>query len=185
MLCVGLDGAGKTSLLVRASASQEGGDTEPTSLPPTEPTTGFNVRSATVPPDVKLEVWDVGGAEPIRQFWGRYATHQTAALVWVCDASAPERFGEGRAELVALLQREKSLRGLPLVIVASKCDAAAAVSAERVAESLDVERLRPIVPSLSIHRCSAASGDGVADAMLSLAAAIDARAPQTTYPAAI
>ena len=53
MLCLGLDGAGKTSLLGHARLGAA--DHEPA-----EPTTGFHVHTVTVR-DWKLLVWDVGG----------------------------------------------------------------------------------------------------------------------------
>ena len=58
VICLGIDSAGKTALLQHASAATAG---ELPRLPPTTPTTGFHVRCIDVPPDRRLEVWDLGG----------------------------------------------------------------------------------------------------------------------------
>ena len=54
VLCLGLDGAGKTSVLQRAA--------DRTASAPVAPTTGFIVKTLTLPPDWKVDVWDIGGA---------------------------------------------------------------------------------------------------------------------------
>ncbi len=63
VLCLGLDGAGKTSLLGHARLGAA--DHEPA-----EPTTGFHVHTVTVR-DWKLLVWDVGGVLEIGARSGR------------------------------------------------------------------------------------------------------------------
>ena len=64
VLCLGLDGAGKSSLLRRAADASA-------DLDSLKPTTGFNVRTLTVLPDWKLEVWDIGGDHRTRACDGR------------------------------------------------------------------------------------------------------------------
>ena len=54
VLCLGLDGAGKTSILQRAADRSDSA--------PVAPTTGFIVKTLTLPPDWKVDVWDIGGA---------------------------------------------------------------------------------------------------------------------------
>ena len=54
VLCLGLDGAGKTSVLQRAADRSD--------AVPVTPTTGFNVKTLTLLPDWKIDVWDIGGA---------------------------------------------------------------------------------------------------------------------------
>ena len=54
VLCLGLDGAGKTSVLQRAADRSDSA--------PVAPTTGFIVKTLTLPPDWKVDVWDIGGA---------------------------------------------------------------------------------------------------------------------------
>jgi len=62
LLILGLDNAGKTTLL--KNMSQE----EVTNL---EPTKGFNVKTL-VHDKFNLSVWDLGGQQEIRQYWHYY-----------------------------------------------------------------------------------------------------------------
>ena len=63
VLILGLDGAGKTSLVKRLTAA---GDPQQT-----EPTKGFNNALIKVG-DREINAWDVGGQENIRQYWSNY-----------------------------------------------------------------------------------------------------------------
>ena len=60
----------------------------------------------------------VGGSENFRQYWGNFYA-DSHMLVYVVDASAPERLGEARSELMKVLQDEH-IQELPVVIVANK-----------------------------------------------------------------
>lgn len=62
LLILGLDNAGKTTIL--KTLSQE----DATNLTPTQ---GFNVK-AIVNDSFKLNLWDIGGQEEIRQYWKYY-----------------------------------------------------------------------------------------------------------------
>ena len=55
VLCLGLDGAGKTALVRRCAHAFS-------AIDDVQPTSGFNSRVVNVDPDVKLEVWELGGA---------------------------------------------------------------------------------------------------------------------------
>lgn len=62
ILVLGLDNAGKTTLLKHLSHE------EPSN---TEPTYGFNVKTV-VQDTLKLNIWDIGGQKVIRQYWENY-----------------------------------------------------------------------------------------------------------------
>jgi ADP-ribosylation factor-like protein 3 len=62
LLILGLDNAGKTTLL--RNLSQEEPKEE-------EPTKGFNVKNL-VHDTFSLNVWDIGGQETYRQYWPYY-----------------------------------------------------------------------------------------------------------------
>jgi small GTP-binding protein len=62
LLVLGLDNAGKTTLLKFLSS-------EPMKI--TEPTKGFNVKTLMLD-GFKLNVWDLGGQEAIRKYWPYY-----------------------------------------------------------------------------------------------------------------
>lgn len=70
LLVLGLDNAGKTTILARLS------DEETASVKPTQ---GFVVKSLKHE-NIRMNVWDVGGQKSIRPYWRNYFT-DTDALV--------------------------------------------------------------------------------------------------------
>ena len=62
LLVLGLDNAGKTTLLKNLSQEE---------VQNTEPTKGFNVKTL-VHESFNLNVWDLGGQQEIRQYWSYY-----------------------------------------------------------------------------------------------------------------
>merc|ERR1719433_1361130 len=92
ILMLGLDNAGKTSILKALS----GEDPQLTA-----PTQGFNVKSVQAD-DFKLNVWDIGGQETIRPYWSNYF-EASDALVYVVDSADKRRLEESSKELVKLL----------------------------------------------------------------------------------
>ena len=67
LLLLGLDNAGKTSILKTLSAE---------TITSVMPTQGFNVKTIEQKLDdktkVKLNVWDIGGQKSIRPYWSNY-----------------------------------------------------------------------------------------------------------------
>ena len=70
LLILGLDNAGKTTILKNLS-QEESTDTTPTQ--------GFNVK-AVISDSFKLNLWDIGGQEEIRQYW-KYYFEKVSGLV--------------------------------------------------------------------------------------------------------
>merc|ERR1712002_765759 len=62
ILILGLDGAGKTTILYRLQAGE---------VVTTIPTIGFNVETV-VYKNLKFQVWDLGGQTSIRPYWRCY-----------------------------------------------------------------------------------------------------------------
>ena len=78
---------------------------------------GFNIKNLDHN-GFKLNMWDVGGQEILRQFWDQYLDN-TDALVFVIDSSDVKRIQEARNELFKLLDvifsaRPNNLRTVPL-----------------------------------------------------------------------
>ena len=157
VLCLGLDGAGKTSILARAASGEAPGAVEPTS--------GFHVRPIVSAP-WRLELWDIGGAPAIRPFWSRYVTRDTLGLIWVVDATDAARRDEASEALAALLEREPRLRVLPLLVFANKMDAAASGGPPPVEPPERAMGARHVQP------CSALDGRGVGTGFAWLAAQV-------------
>jgi len=157
VLCLGLDGAGKTSVLQRAG---DRGSPEPV-----EPTNGFNVKALNVPPDWKIDAWDIGGSAAVRPYWDRYVTLDTRALIWVLDGSDRVRLEEASSELRALLESDARLRGTPLLVLLNKCDRQGGLSVHEARDALRLIEQPGGVRAVHVHACSAATGEGIAEAL--------------------
>lgn len=109
VVILGLDGAGKTSIL-----SAMRGVT--LSSPPI-PTIGFNVESLEYM-NLVFTLWDVSGHQKFRPLWKHYY-HNTQAVIFVVDASDRSRFEEAQNELSKILY-ERELKDALLLIYANK-----------------------------------------------------------------
>ena len=65
------------------------------------PTTGFNIKNLNHD-GFKLNVWDVGGQETLREYWNNYYANNDA-LVFVIDSADSKRIAEAGKELENLL----------------------------------------------------------------------------------
>ena len=118
ILMVGLDNAGKTTILRRFNGED---------VNTIAPTLGFNIKTLEFR-GYKLNVWDVGGQKTIRSYWRNYF-EQTDAIVWVVDSADKRRLEVCRDELHQLLDQEK-LAGATLLIFANKQDLLSSKPAE-------------------------------------------------------
>merc|ERR1712226_486629 len=109
ILILGLDGAGKTTILYRLQVGE---------VVTTIPTIGFNVETVTYK-NLKFQVWDLGGQTSIRPYWRCYYSN-TDAIIYVVDSVDKERIGISKQELVSMLEEE--LKSSILVVLANKQD---------------------------------------------------------------
>ncbi|XRB00170.1 ADP-ribosylation factor-like protein 13B [Pycnococcus provasolii] len=142
LICVGLDGAGKTTL-VGAASNEPVGDT-------VAPTMGFQKASVTTG-RFHVDVYDLGGGKRIRGIWKEY-TAEVHGTVFVVDAANKDRFDEAREVLHATL-KDDYMSGKPLLIFANKQDLEGAASSAALAEALKL----PSVADVRFHvvECSA------------------------------
>lgn len=110
LLVLGLDNAGKTTLLKQLSKEDPEG---------TEPTQGFNVKTL-LHDGFKLNVWDIGGQKKIREYWVNYYSN-VDGIVFVIDSSDEGRVKEC-TETFNFLMSEEKLKGVPILIFANKQD---------------------------------------------------------------
>ncbi|XP_045611276.1 ADP-ribosylation factor-like protein 3 [Procambarus clarkii] len=151
ILLLGLDNAGKTTLLKKLASED---------ITQTTPTQGFNIKS--VQSDgFKLNVWDIGGQRKIRPYWRNYFEN-TDVLIYVIDSGDRKRFDETGQELGEILSEEK-LAGVPVLIFANKQDLFNAAPASEIAEGLQLHTIRD--RTWQIQACSATSGEGVKDGL--------------------
>uniref|UniRef100_A0A8B9ZGB2 ADP ribosylation factor like GTPase 10 n=1 Tax=Anas platyrhynchos TaxID=8839 RepID=A0A8B9ZGB2_ANAPL len=107
VLVLGLDGAGKSSVL-HYICSQTARKRIP-------PTLGFNSAQLQVE-GLEMDLLEVGGSQNLRAYWSHYLSG-AHVLVFVVDSVDRERLLTARQELHALLAQEPRL---PLVVLANK-----------------------------------------------------------------
>ncbi|KAJ3335806.1 Arf GTPase arl1 [Gonapodya sp. JEL0774] len=151
ILILGLDGAGKTTILYRLQIGE---------VVTTIPTIGFNVETVTWK-NVKFQVWDLGGQTSIRPYWRCYYSN-TDAVIYVVDSADRDRIMVSKEELMAMLEEEE-LRDATLLVLANKQDIEGAMTAAEVAEVFGLGQLKK--RSWMIQKCSAVKGDGLTEGM--------------------
>lgn len=150
MLLLGLDSAGKSTLLYRLKYNE---------AVVTAPTVGFNVEMVEAERKApSLTVWDVGGQRGMRPHWEQYFA-DTAGVVFAVDCADRQRLPEARRELERVL-RSRGLRRAPLVVLANKQDVAGAVGAEELTERLGL-RTQCADRLWFVQPCSARTGAGL------------------------
>ncbi|NWH21238.1 ARL10 protein, partial [Grus americana] len=128
VLVLGLDGAGKSSVL-HYICSQ-------TARERIAPTRGFNSAQLYVE-GLEMDLLEVGGSQNLRAYWPHYLS-QAHVLVFVVDSVDRSRLLMARQELHALLAAEPHL---PLVVLANKQDKSDALSAAELREELALHTL--------------------------------------------
>merc|ERR1711951_53799 len=147
ILMVGLDAAGKTTILYKLKLGE---------IVTTIPTIGFNVETVEYK-NISFTVWDVGGQDKIRPLWRHYFQN-TQGLIFVVDSNDRERISEARDELMRMLA-EDELREAVLLIFANKQDLPNAMNAAEITDKLGLHSLRNRV--WYIQATCATSGDGL------------------------
>ncbi|CAD6231888.1 GSCOCG00001636001-RA-CDS [Cotesia congregata] len=130
ILMLGLDNAGKTTILKRYIG-------EP--IDTISPTLGFNIKTIEHK-DYKLNIWDVGGQKSLRSYWKNYF-EATDGIIWVVDSADKLRLEDCKAELHKLLQEERLL-GASLLVLANKQDLPGALSLDEIAEILNLKVIK-------------------------------------------
>ncbi|GAB0488831.1 hypothetical protein MMPV_000041 [Pyropia vietnamensis] len=160
LLMVGLDGAGKTTILFKLKLGE---------VVHTIPTIGFNVETVEYK-NITCTVWDVGGQDVIRPLW-RYYFDGVDAVVFVVDSNDPSRLVEAAAELTSLMA-EPQLLDAALLVYANKQDLPGAVSAAEMSQRLGLPTLRG--RSWFLQSCVAIRGEGLYEGLDWLSAKLNA-----------
>jgi len=130
ILILGLDGAGKTTILYRLQVGE---------VVTTIPTIGFNVETVTYK-NLKFQVWDLGGQTSIRPYWRCYYSN-TDAVIYVVDSVDRERMGISKQELLSMLDEEE-LKNALLLVFANKQDMEQAMQPSEIALELGLAALK-------------------------------------------
>ncbi|XP_037534928.1 ADP-ribosylation factor 1-like [Nematolebias whitei] len=150
ILMVGLDAAGKTTLLYRLKLAE---------VVTTIPTIGFNVETVEYK-NISFTVWDVGGQTIIRPLWRHYYTN-TQGLIFVVDSNDPERIKEAADELRTMLE-EDELKDVSVLVFANKQDLPRAMSGADITEALGLLRVRQ---PWFVQASCAVSGTGLVEGL--------------------
>ncbi|XP_076656334.1 ADP-ribosylation factor-like protein 13B [Halictus rubicundus] len=129
LLIIGLDNAGKTSVLNRIS-----GESDRNVLP----TIGFRTVSLKYK-SYTVKIYDIGGSPQIRSLWTKYYSG-IHGLIYVVDASDISRLTENRVVFGELVSHE-CISGKPILLLANKQDISGSIDELDLVENLDVEHV--------------------------------------------
>nr|XP_043618389.1 ADP-ribosylation factor-like isoform X2 [Erigeron canadensis] len=151
ILMVGLDAAGKTTILYKLKLGE---------IVTTIPTIGFNVENVEYK-NISFTVWDIGGQDKIRPLW-RFYFQNTQGIIFVVDSNDRDRIIEARDELHKLLN-EDELRNAVLLVFANKQDLPNAMNAAEITDKLGLHSLRQ--RPWYIQSTSATTGEGLCEGL--------------------
>ncbi|KAH3729345.1 uncharacterized protein LOC127853362 isoform X1 [Dreissena polymorpha] len=149
VLILGLDGAGKTCLMYKTKLDH----TIYANLPPR----GINIEHTRPRRGARIQLYDMPGSKLSRYLWQAFLK-EAEAIVWVVDSSDRVRADEAKFELHDLLQ-SRSLRRVPVIVVANKQDADGVMGPEQVRTELDLASIQD--RDVTIHGVSAKNGTNV------------------------
>ena len=109
ILILGLDNAGKTSILLQIK--------ENTFMPQSVPTIGLNIEQVPFR-DYNLTFWDVGGQAT--KLWKHYFD-SIDGMIFVIDSTDRERIPKAKAELMRVT-KDVSLQNVPCLLMFNKTD---------------------------------------------------------------
>lgn len=130
ILMVGLDGAGKTTIMYKLKMNE---------TVKTIPTVGFNVETMEYK-RLKITMWDVGGQDKIRVLWKHYFAN-TDCLIYVVDCCDKERIEDASEELKKILS-DPEMENACLLVYANKQDMNGALSPSEITEKLELNQLK-------------------------------------------
>ncbi|MHA1166778.1 MAG: ADP-ribosylation factor family protein [Candidatus Hodarchaeales archaeon] len=151
---LGLDQAGKTTIIRKISTGLFTGDTKRT--------LGMNVDEF-YSDGLKLVCWDIGGQETFREALWRSYMAGSMGVIFVVDSAALHRFDEAKNELWKYVFDNKQVGNIPILILANKQDLPHAKTAGEVARAMDLHKV--FTHSYAIFPTSAKSSFNLEEAL--------------------
>jgi GTP-binding protein SAR1 len=161
LLLLGLDNAGKTTLLHRLRTGQI------RNYPPTDRP---SLSEKFVMAGITFSAWDLGGHEAVRHLWSDYYGVDCKALLFLIDAVDVERLEEAGYELDAILSELDPT--VPVAILLNKCDLPEAISSHEICEKIQFADFVQRGDRLRVFRISVLKGEGYQDAFQWIASLI-------------
>jgi len=159
ILFLGLDNAGKTTLLQRLTENRV------TSQPPTLHPNSEILEVGRI----RFRTFDLGGHEAARKLWKDYFP-EVNGIIYIVDSNDRSRFPEAKKELDELLSDDK-LAGVPFVVLGNKIDISTSAGEAELRSSLgllhtsgkDTKVVTDGVHPVELFMCSVVKKTGYAD----------------------
>jgi ADP-ribosylation factor-like protein 5B len=149
IIIVGLHNAGKTTILYKLALNE---------VVVTQPTIGSNVEEVKHQ-NVKMQVWDLGGQENLRQAWDAYYEN-AEAVIYVVDAaeSDSQSLLISKMEFFNILNNSE-LRNAVVLVFANKIDLPSARDPGEIAELFSLHDIKD--RDWHIQGCCGLTGAGL------------------------
>ncbi|CAI5444647.1 unnamed protein product [Caenorhabditis angaria] len=151
IIVVGLDNAGKTTILYHYVTGEE---------VHTKPTIGSNVEEITYK-NISFIIWDIGGQETLRKSWATYYT-QTDVMIIVIDSSDVTRLPIMKEHIQEMLTHEDLSRA-HLMVLANKQDLPGSLTPGEISTQLGLNTIKN--RKYQIQGCCAIKGEGLPEAL--------------------
>ncbi|EAR98989.1 ADP-ribosylation factor(Arf)/Arf-like (Arl) small GTPase family protein (macronuclear) [Tetrahymena thermophila SB210] len=160
ILFLGLDNAGKTTLLRRLKDGR---------LVQHDPTLGSHTEELVLG-NIRFKAFDLGGHEAVRKTWKNYFA-SIDGIVYLVDSSDRARFEESKIEFNKIIQT-KELEKVPIVILGNKIDIQGAASEDELrinfglanSSQIGIEKITEIDGRpIELFMCSVSKKIGYAD----------------------
>ena len=120
-MIIGLDNAGKTTLLERLKTILTNGRIEPLSPENIPPTIGLNIAKFPYKGKI-LKFWDLGGQSDLQSIWRQYYS-SCHGVIFVMDSTDSDRIVDAQEILLQALQHQDLNGGdVPVLLLANKRD---------------------------------------------------------------
>ncbi|XP_063986831.1 ADP-ribosylation factor-like protein 2 [Diachasmimorpha longicaudata] len=147
VLLLGLDGAGKTSVMNQAVAAESRGNFY--QMPP-KPTDGFAVYKLRKG-DYVFNVWEIGGGDDTRKYWSNFL-QDTDLLVFLVDAANSAKLAVA-VQMLKQLLGDQRMDSVPILVVANKQDDPQAMKPNQIKEALDLYSISPHQHHVEVIGC--------------------------------
>ena len=151
ILILGIQNAGKTTILYRLSIGQH---------IKTSPTIGSNCEEIAFN-NLKFQAWDLGGQESIRGVWDVYYLN-TDGIIYVIDSNDADNFDESKTQFYKVLEND-SLKNVPVLVFANKQDLTTAKKLDEIMQVYGLDMLK--THKWHLQPCSAETGEGLINGM--------------------
>lgn len=158
VLILGLDNAGKTTLLENIKQQFGNKGLSPDKI---TPTVGQNVGHVKIN-NVLLKLWDLGGQESLRTLWDSYY-NEAHAVIFVVDSTDKARLEECRNTLDKIITNE-FIEGTPVLMLANKQDCEDRLEVEDIKQIFNKMAEKMSARDSRVLPISALNGTGVKDA---------------------